>query len=228
MKRILAAVVLALLFHALLFILKPGWLKNNRIVDAKPHAITITMSYKKPALSLPVKEPPREIKKIKKKEIIKHKKTEKKPVPVKVEEKAPAPEPVKEEETVQDKAGTVEKEAADEPPPDTNDSSAKSSTVTAGTATGVISEADPLYSVNPEPRYPRMAKKRGYEGTVLLNVLVSKEGRVKNLWIFESCGYNILDNAAMEAVKDWIFKPGTQDDKPVEMWVQVPVKFELK
>ena len=223
MTRIIAAVVLALLFHALLFIMKPGWLKNSRIDDAKPPAITITMSYKKPVMPLPVKEPPREIKKIKKKAVI-----EKKPVPVKAEEKVPEPEPVKVEEAVQDKAEVVEKEATDDPSPDTTDSSAESSTAAEGTVSGVITEADPLYSVNPEPRYPRMAKKRGYEGTVLLNVLVSKEGRVKNLWIFESCGYNILDNAAMEAVKDWIFKPGTEDDKPVEMWVQVPVKFELK
>ena len=227
MKRILAAVVLALLFHALLFIMKPGWFRSNRIVNTKPNAITITMSYKKPVLPLPVKEPPREIKKVKKKEVIKPEKIEKKPVSVRVEEKASAPEPVK-EEAVQGKAEAVEKETADETSPDTTDSSPESSTATEGTVSVVITEADPLYSVNPEPRYPRMAQKRGYEGTVLLNVLVSKEGRVKNLWIFESCGYNILDNAAMEAVKDWIFKPGTQDDKPVEMWVQVPVKFELK
>jgi protein TonB len=42
-----------------------------------------------------------------------------------------------------------------------------------------------------------MARKRGYQGTVILSVLVNREGRVDNLWVFESSGYNILDNAAL-------------------------------
>ena len=59
-------------------------------------------------------------------------------------------------------------------------------------------------------------------------MLVNKEGTVDDLWLFESCGYKVLDNAAIKAVKDWIFEPGRRGDEPVEMWVEVPVVFRLE
>ena len=92
----------------------------------------------------------------------------------------------------------------------------------------VMKEAVPLYRINPAPRYPVMARKRGYQGTVLLSVLVNKEGKVDILWLFKTSGYKILDNAAIEAVKDWTFEPGRKGDEAVAMWVEVPVKFELE
>jgi protein TonB len=46
----------------------------------------------------------------------------------------------------------------------------------------VVREARPAYKVNPPPAYPKRAKRRGYEGTVLLEVLVDRNGRVKELY----------------------------------------------
>jgi protein TonB len=63
---------------------------------------------------------------------------------------------------------------------------------------------------------------------VVLSVLVDERGLVKNLWVFESSGYRLLDNAAIETVSEWLFEPGRKGDQKVEMWVQVPVQFELE
>jgi len=92
----------------------------------------------------------------------------------------------------------------------------------------VLREARPMYRTNPSPHYPRLARKRGYEGTVVLEVLVDFNGTVKNLQVFKSGGYAILDKAAVASVKDWLFEPGMRGDEKVEMWVKIPIRFQLK
>lgn len=94
--------------------------------------------------------------------------------------------------------------------------------------TPVVRKAIPLYRVNPLPKYPRIARKRGYQGTVVFDVLVDQNGRVGDLRLFTSSGYSILDRSAMASVKGWLFKPGMKGDKKLDMWVRVPVRFELK
>jgi len=89
-------------------------------------------------------------------------------------------------------------------------------------------DAIPVYRENPAPRYPRMAKRRGYEGTVLLEVFVNREGKVKELRIFHSSGYPVLDKAALSSVKKWVFESGKRGDESIEMWVKIPVRFRLK
>jgi len=91
-----------------------------------------------------------------------------------------------------------------------------------------IVKAIPAYRDNPRPEYPRMAKRRGYEGTVLLEVLVNRGGRVEDLRIIESSGYDVLDTSAVKSVKGWLFEPGSIGGRKVDMWVRVPVRFELK
>jgi protein TonB len=89
-------------------------------------------------------------------------------------------------------------------------------------------EAVPLYRENPSPAYPGLARRRGYEGVVLLDVLVSAEGRVGELRVACSSGYSLLDRAAVEAVDGWRFEPGRRGDRPVSMRVRVPVRFRLQ
>ena len=89
-------------------------------------------------------------------------------------------------------------------------------------------EARPLYRENPPPEYPRLARRRGYEGTVLLEVLVDEAGRVKELKLAESSGHAALDRAAEKSVKRWRFTAGRRGEDPVQMWVKVPVRFELR
>jgi periplasmic protein TonB len=91
-----------------------------------------------------------------------------------------------------------------------------------------VHEAAPLYRLNPFPEYPLIARKRGYQGTVVLEVLVNREGKVKELTLSASSGYSVLDQAALASVKTWLFEPGTRGGEKVDMWVKVPVRFRLE
>ncbi|MCF6248120.1 MAG: energy transducer TonB [Desulfobacula sp.] len=90
-----------------------------------------------------------------------------------------------------------------------------------------IEFAKPLYKKNTLPTYPVVARKRGYHGTVELMVLVSKKGTVSSLKIFKSSKYKSLDRQAVKTVKTWLFEPGKKNGRPEEMWVKIPIKFEL-
>ncbi len=219
MQRILAAAFIAVTFHAVIFTCNPDWLKGKRSFIKRPPAITVTMSYKKP----PAPPPPAKkiVQEISKKEVVRPEKINKAPGPAKVEEK------VDESVTTAEQGAGIEKDIINDASSD-NEIAENRGSVTEEKVPEIITEAEPLYRVNPEPSYPKMARKRGYQGTVILSVLVNREGRVDNLWVFESSGYNILDNAALEAVKEWLFEPGKQGDKPVDMWVEVPVRFEIR
>jgi len=89
-------------------------------------------------------------------------------------------------------------------------------------------EATPAYLNNPPPPYPSIARRRGYEGIVVLEVFVTKGGRVGRLRVFKSSGHKILDRAALRAVKNWVFEPGRRGEQAIDMWVKVPIKFVLK
>ena len=92
----------------------------------------------------------------------------------------------------------------------------------------IIVEAKPMYRVNPPPRYPAMARKRGYTGTVVLEVLVSRNGNVADLRVLSSSGHSILDTAALSSVKNWLFEPAVKGEEKVDMWVKVPIRFEFE
>jgi protein TonB len=95
-------------------------------------------------------------------------------------------------------------------------------------AGNILKPAAPLYRRNPPPPYPRIAKARGYQGRTLLNVLVGRDGRVKDAAVAASSGYRLLDEAALNAVARWIFEPATRGEEPVEMWVKVPIRFQIR
>jgi periplasmic protein TonB len=90
-----------------------------------------------------------------------------------------------------------------------------------------IHEAKPAYRSNPSPKYPRIARIRGFQGNVLLDVLVNADGRVDDIKIFKSSGYPVLDRSAESTVKQWLFEPGRIGKRKVDMWVRVPIRFEL-
>ena len=83
------------------------------------------------------------------------------------------------------------------------------------------------YLNNPKPIYPAFARRMGIEGTVMLKVLVSPEGRPLKIDIGKSSGNDLLDKTAVDAVKKWRFIPARQGDAPFEEWVNVPVAFHL-
>jgi protein TonB len=84
------------------------------------------------------------------------------------------------------------------------------------------------YLGNPPPRYPLIARRNGVEGTVLIRVVVSKDGRAAHVQLDKSSGSSALDNAALEAVKGWKFAPARRGQEAVEQPVVVPIVFKLE
>jgi len=86
----------------------------------------------------------------------------------------------------------------------------------------------PQYGHNPQPKYPKAARKAGYQGRVLLEVLVAVEGSPKEIKVRESSGYKVLDQAAVEAVQKWQFVPAKRGEVFLEEWVLIPIRFNLE
>lgn len=91
-----------------------------------------------------------------------------------------------------------------------------------------LRQAVPLAADNRPPAYPALARKRGWEGRVLLAVEVAVDGTAQAVRLQTGSGHELLDEAALRAVRQWRFQPGTRDGVPVAMQVLVPVHFILK
>ncbi len=87
--------------------------------------------------------------------------------------------------------------------------------------------AMPRYFDNKRPAYPIVARRNGYEGTIVLSAQVLNSGSVGELRIKKTSGYEILDQSALEAVRQWRFEPGKRMGQPVTTWVEVPIRFVL-
>ncbi len=99
----------------------------------------------------------------------------------------------------------------------------------AATATAAgVRQARPLYRFNPPPDYPALARRRAWQGVVLVRALVRADGRVATVALAKSSGHGLLDRSALAAVRGWRFVPGTRGGRPVATEVVVPIHFELK
>ena len=89
----------------------------------------------------------------------------------------------------------------------------------------VYYEDEPTPVTRVEPSYPEFAREAQIQGKVTLHVLVGKDGRVKNVKVIK--GVTGLNEAAVEAIKKWVFKPALSNNKPVAVWVEVPMDFHF-
>jgi protein TonB len=74
-----------------------------------------------------------------------------------------------------------------------------------------------------EPEYPKIAKQTGAKGVVTLNATIGKDGHIKAVKVVS--GHPMLQNAAVEAVKQWIYKPTLLNGTPVETETQIMLNF---
>ncbi len=84
----------------------------------------------------------------------------------------------------------------------------------------------PVVLTKKDPEYSEEARKAKYQGTVLLAIEVSPNGSAQNIRVVRSLGLG-LDEKAIEAVKQWKFKPGYKDGKPVTVAATIEVNFRL-
>jgi len=232
-KRIIIAAILALGIHG--FFLGFKFDRLQRISSERPkiRVMNMSLSLRQPRMTTP------------KVALDKPKiKTKKHPVAKKIKKKPkhfPEPKPKK---VIKDVIQKAEKDLSKAIPektvnmPKTSDISEQTEIKTVSketaeegkTVTGkqVIREARPLYQSNPPPKYPAVARRRGFQGNVVLEVLVGQIGNVIDLRVLSSSGHPILDRAAKSSVKNWTFEPGMRGQEKVKMWVRVPIRFELK
>ena len=78
------------------------------------------------------------------------------------------------------------------------------------------------------PDYPEIARNKGWEGTVKLQILINTSGSVDEVRIAAGSGHEELDRAAQRAVRSWRFTPALQKGAPVAAWVTLPVVFDLQ
>jgi periplasmic protein TonB len=79
-----------------------------------------------------------------------------------------------------------------------------------------------------QPEYPPASRRAGEAGTVTLAAYVLETGRVGEVKIVKSSGFDKLDDAALKEVqRNWRFVPGKEDGKPVPMWHTFQVTFRL-
>lgn len=224
MKRTLIAAILALGIHALLLGAECNWYKGIFADKPIPRVVTITLASRQPQTPvLKIQDP-----------------LSKTPVSFKtpanmLKDQIPKPEPIKPGndsiplatasvvKTVDDYKAASESGRADAEPSKPIDQSSQNPS-----AILFVREAKPLYRTNPAPEYPRIARLKGYQGHVILKVLVDREGNVSDLELSRSSGYPVLDQAAVDSVKKWIFVPAMQGNENVEMWVRIPIRFKLE
>src|ERR1700675_4117920 len=75
------------------------------------------------------------------------------------------------------------------------------------------------------PEYPEIAKRAHISGTVMLHAIISKDGSVKSLEYIS--GPQLLMKSAMDAVRQWRYKPTTLNGDPVEVDTTISVVFKL-
>lgn len=87
--------------------------------------------------------------------------------------------------------------------------------------------SDPKHPLS-QPEYPPTARRLGQEGTVVLLIFVQPDGKVGDVKIHKSSGFDKLDEAAVrEAKRSWRFIPAKEGNNPVAEWGQFAVTFRL-
>jgi len=76
-----------------------------------------------------------------------------------------------------------------------------------------------------QPTYPGLARSARIQGAVLLQAIISKDGSIENLRLLS--GHPMLAPAAIEAVKQWRYRPYILNNEPVEVETQITVNFSL-
>ena len=97
-----------------------------------------------------------------------------------------------------------------------------------GSPSLVEPSADADYLKNPPPGYPRISRRNGEQGTVIVRVFISTQGPPEKAEVRTSSGFARLDQAALEAVQRWRFVPGRRSGTPEAMWFNIPVRFVLE
>lgn len=94
----------------------------------------------------------------------------------------------------------------------------------------VVTQKPPInaaYLHNPKPHYPKLSRRLGEQGKVMLRVKVDQSGNVEQIQINTSSGFARLDTTAQNTVQNWRFIPAQRNGQAISDWVMVPIVFNL-
>ncbi|MBN2172130.1 MAG: TonB family protein [Candidatus Krumholzibacteriota bacterium] len=89
----------------------------------------------------------------------------------------------------------------------------------------VAVEQEPVRIAIDPPVYPGVAMAAGVEGTVIVRVLVGRDGKVADALVVD--GIPMLDEAALACARTAVFRPALLQNRPIEVWVLMPIVFKL-
>jgi TonB family protein len=90
---------------------------------------------------------------------------------------------------------------------------------------GDVKPPEKLYS--PQPAYTEIARKARIQGVVIVQAIIDKAGQVTNVKVLKGLPMG-LEEAAVDAIKQWKFKPATLNGKPVTVYYNLTVNFKLQ
>lgn len=212
-SRRLTVVVLVLLFHAgLLYALQAGLVQRVVEVIVPAEIISASMNANTPAVPAPPAPPaPRQTS-------TPTPQPAPTPIATPVVQASPSPAPV------------VAAEPAPTPAPAAAAPAAASTVAAPAVAAAPrieLPSTDAAYLHNPKPAYPSLSKRLGEQGKVVVRVLIGVDGTAQQAEIKATSGFERLDQAALNTVRQWRYVPGKRNGVPETMWFNVPINFVL-
>ena len=86
---------------------------------------------------------------------------------------------------------------------------------------------EPIVLVRVQPTYTEIARRARIQGIVIVETIIDTRGQVTDVRVLKPLPMG-LSEAAVDAVKQWRFKPATLDHRPVSVYFTLTVKFELQ
>ncbi len=87
-------------------------------------------------------------------------------------------------------------------------------------------DKEPTIIKRKDPAYPELARKAGIEGKVWTKLWIDTDGKVRDAQVVKSDN-EVLNQAALEAARQWVFTPAMKGTTPVAIWVSLPFQFKL-
>ncbi len=209
-QDIFVGTLFSAIFHVVLLYVKiPEG--QARIFDSSQKKVVTIRRFKPPKKKLAPKQ----------KKIIKKKRTKPKPIPDPTPDE---PEPVVEPEPDPD-IDLIPPDVEiifgepEGPPLDMGDSGPIRIGVD-GVQPKILKQVDPLY--------PEMARRARVQGIVILEAVIQRNGRVGDIRVLRGLGKSGCNEAAVKALKKWKFEPGYINGRPVDAYMTLTVRFQLK
>jgi TonB family protein len=200
------ALGIAILFHAVLFVINfPEWREKVETVKQKPKVYVVQQVKFKPP-------PPKQQKEIPKK------RTKKVPIPDPTPEE---PEPIRLVDEIEPEVDLPDTDIVFDIPEGPPPAEPEGPIMVGG-------DVKPPVKVSaPPPQYTEIARKARIQGVVIVQAIIDKEGNVTNVKVLKGLPMG-LDQAAVEAIKKWKFQPSTLNGKPVSVYYNLTVNFQLQ